>query len=1509
MKELSNSQAVERFAPEEEVTLREDVLDLNPAQVDEDLAKEITPVLIGIVKDDIFSSLDQRVKAMKLLSEIVISPSKEIVDLFLSIIKDYPQSQVLITAATDSLMILRAKVDLATRERIAIVLLGSLEESLKNPGISTSIQIIRRDISAALLDILDSGVDKFSNEFKERLVSFFIVELKRNSAFWSIADFFGPTLEKILKDMELDAQQNVFNDLIEVVKGQLQSSSVEAFGVLALRITFSSLKSKIGFKRRQELISVLYNVVCDEGAKPVIRAEALASWGELIKNQKRSRKEKAILDLLPLLNDSSLDPVIREIAAIIFDKTFLKDVYRFSLSRKLEVIDVFLSIMQELSSDSQEVAFREMVAKLLREIIDGESWGALKEVAQSLGDIAQEPIQNPKIRLRALYMAKKIMIQAYQSESNKNSLEAKKILKEMTNLIEGLRAIANSTSEPAGFRQVVIDNLGLLAKNVGFTLKKKLTKELLRIAKDSSQDGEVRSAAISASVWINPAAKGFLDDFLQLLRNDQDFDVLSRLSKELSKIAKVLKGEKNKNRRTEIVVAIGLHGLLAKEEYVRDVAAMAMEGLCSTQVKARVIEQKLIPMLITAINQGNSFATIGLGHIFADIYEDLSTTIAEDVFSSAMKTLKHNDSKMRFMAIEGLGNMFKKPVTDSTTFKSMRQKAALALIDSLEDNKKKNRDRSRMRLTEMGSILTVEVFKIFIETLASENKELNQKTAKLVIEVMSGAHLRDIEYLRDVLVPPFLKSLQGKTNHGNISSGFRLIGDTLFEKLFRALESENKELREAASRVLYVIAMKLNYEQMEEVTSTLDPFWQNIFWRSSEIGRGNFSIDEVRAVYLNSAFIAKTLPLAFSKKYANQFSLAKSVVLLLERFDIQLSTEDNYNLRQAIAIEKALFFIVETFDEANKRRALIQKGSSVYAYTHVDKDFTGEQLEDIVKPLGVTIDQENRFEGVEDKIKFLEKTVPNIPINDKNNVLWHHKHGGPEHLWLRGGKLGREVSDKMEHPWAISYQEYGEALMKRAAKVGTLSDLVIIIGACYSANFAVKLVNYLFDALEEGSIKDFPTIVVTSSRDSFSYITIFEKAFSLVVKKKVASSGNKELTLEDVRAVEEVKGVVRYEDVIIFLPVNSKRYKRLKQEIGVKEGANNTKRKRSQEKNKHRNKKRKKQRGRAQPIPLGEQPSEGIKKSDIFHLNVPVIDVVKLEDEGKVKNFPVALKRPSRRVGDVAKPKFTDDQFNALINPERELSFDKNELVKFLKSPLVGMEDADKLDKQKINVYLSDHLPETMDAAGRKEIDGTLSIILNSNYINQDNFTFFALGEVIDHEYTERIEGQPHHVAAQRQKKYFSQNETQLTLYHAWVIEQMSVEQLLEIVDEYENHKKNEWGRYEEMFYSHVKEELSSAVSARVARNQNAGASSKTIISGGIDLNSEMIEIDEERSGSFVSSGDAHRSPTLSGLPCPSGRQAVHVPVVAQEFIDIDPAAITGFRLEITRIRRKSKPY
>ncbi|MCP4652057.1 MAG: hypothetical protein GY858_01555 [Candidatus Omnitrophica bacterium] len=229
------------------------------------------------------------------------------------------------------------------------------------------------------------------------------------------------------------------------------------------------------------------------------------------------------------------------------------------------------------------------------------------------------------------------------------------------------------------------------------------------------------------------------------------------------------------------------------------------------------------------------------------------------------------------------------------------------------------------------------------------------------------------------------------------------------------------------------------------------------------------------------------------------------------------------------------------------------------------------------------------------------------------------------------------------------------------------------------------------------------------------------------------------------------------------------------------------------------------------------------------------------------KSKPGPLKRPSRRVIDVSEPKLSDGQFEELVDPRQELNFDKETLIEFLRSSPMDMEDADKFRNRQIRVYLSSQLPETMDACGRQEEDGSLSIIVNSNYINQDNFTFFALGEVIDHEWTEHIDEEEHDVAAQRQKRYFSENETQLTPYHAWVIERMSFEQLEALAEEYEDFHKDEWGKYEEMFYKIAQRKLSSFAPAITAGKKSVGAESNEVTTtpGGIDISAGMLNIDE----------------------------------------------------------------
>jgi len=371
-------------------------------------------------------------------------------------------------------------------------------------------------------------------------------------------------------------------------------------------------------------------------------------------------------------------------------------------------------------------------------------------------------------------------------------------------------------------------------------------------------------------------------------------------------------------------------------------------------------------------------------------------------------------------------------------------------------------------------------------------------------------------------------------------------GDAVRRALIPSLRELTKD-KDIHIRMIAAVALGKVGEGLDE-KHPLKRFLVNIGYHQQEIGRQTLSFDDMYSIYLNKGFLTKTAKLSS----ANQFSVARSTELTLRRFNLR--ADRSVNPKADAHINVVAPFILKT-RQATARRVVLGKGTTLLSICHENKRlFPPGNMAKIAGKCGVE-NVKPPFVGKEKK----KDALKGISDSPANTTVWFHGHGGPNHLWLAEGEVGKEDHENLSHPDAISYKELAEALKARAKKHnGKLSDLTIILDCCYPADCIVKALNELFEAAKKGEIKDLPAIITASNRGaSTPYDYVLKSrwdaepfSFLQMAITKALGSG-KTLYMSNIYKAEEF--VVEKEDVTLFLPISEKELQELRRKLGVKE--------------------------------------------------------------------------------------------------------------------------------------------------------------------------------------------------------------------------------------------------------------------------------------------------------------------------------------------------------------------
>ncbi|KJJ85334.1 hypothetical protein OMAG_000804 [Candidatus Omnitrophus magneticus] len=333
-------------------------------------------------------------------------------------------------------------------------------------------------------------------------------------------------------------------------------------------------------------------------------------------------------------------------------------------------------------------------------------------------------------------------------------------------------------------------------------------------------------------------------------------------------------------------------------------------------------------------------------------------------------------------------------------------------------------------------------------------------------------------------------------------------------------------------------------------------FWELIVNRDDEIMSGTISIKDILFIFRDAYFIEKTSGMHLS----NQYSLSVAIEHTLKRFGVLVTSKN---------IEKILPFFM---DRANQimNRDILNKDTKVLFISHSGEEMTPDIDMIFLKMFlrspyqikfvrGVNLKTSSTLEGFNKQRKNI--IFDSIKKTNGDFTIWVTAHGGTKHLWLSIGELGSQESIDLKHPDAISYVEFGDALMSRVDKesrVLDLSKVKIVLDACYSADFAINLFNYMYETSKKRniSLKELPLIISAVQRGSKGWgESFFVKALSDARiyfdgdTLKVSDFFSAEHLLTIGKRNEEYNQFVS-QDPAFFLPIADEEFEKIKNILG-----------------------------------------------------------------------------------------------------------------------------------------------------------------------------------------------------------------------------------------------------------------------------------------------------------------------------------------------------------------------
>ena len=334
-----------------------------------------------------------------------------------------------------------------------------------------------------------------------------------------------------------------------------------------------------------------------------------------------------------------------------------------------------------------------------------------------------------------------------------------------------------------------------------------------------------------------------------------------------------------------------------------------------------------------------------------------------------------------------------------------------------------------------------------------------------------------------------------------------------------------KEVREAAIKTFNEVLMRI------PDAFPLSKLYRIFRVRVNDIIAQGFSPQNIIVIYKNNEFHSQTNAMGDS----NQFSVARGIEAILVRYGRKVNGE---------SVAKALPFILDEWREQGKRIVADKNSRVVASFSEADM-FDPQKVRDLFKGLGVNTDDPRAFvsyKGVFDP-KALAKVKEGLrsSIRDPNfNLFYFNYHGLKRQVLFTAVQISGRESDDLHNSDALSYKEFAEDLLIRAENnQGKLSDLTIILDACYSADLVVNALNELVPAIKKGQIKDFPLIITSANRGTEGYQIIDNLKGSAVLR------------LSNFYSLEGNELVWYYQNMAFFLPISWGKLAQLKETLGI----------------------------------------------------------------------------------------------------------------------------------------------------------------------------------------------------------------------------------------------------------------------------------------------------------------------------------------------------------------------
>ncbi len=563
-----------------------------------------------------------------------------------------------------------------------------------------------------------------------------------------------------------------------------------------------------------------------------------------------------------------------------------------------------------------------------------------------------------------------------------------------------------------------------------------------------------------------------------------------------------------------------------------------------------------------------------------------ATSAEQDKINALLRDLEDPDPRVRKVAIIALekikypklADVLIKALTDADAdvrWETTRILASLrdpgtvdALIKALSDPEARIRWAAALCLGEIKDKKAVDPL---VKLLAEDkNTNVRAKAAESLgkigdaraIEALIKALTSDVRVeISDPieLVEALAKALseEGKKEYKEYKEFIRKIIEALvklksIEGLLRALSDRNLTIQEVAVGVL----KNINVADFVGANQIDRDFITCLVARRNDIVAQALSPYSLYLIYRDQGFLRATQGM----HKIHRFTIARGIENILSRYNQDVNSR-NINI--------VLPFVLKGWNDLGQH-LVINKRSRVIAAFHEEARFNMGRFTKFMQQFGIKVNDPAVFCAFKGSLKpgLLGQAKNGLRerIRDPNySLFWFEGHGGLRHIWFASGQPGKEESDDLHRPNALSYKELAEDLLTRAIRNrGRLSDFTIVLDSCYSADFVVNTLNELARFISSGQIRDLPKIITSTNRGTLSY-SLYDLVVSpgdnreLELRDKdlqqltVSSRNNKELELRGKDFYQFEIWQWNRQERGFFLPISSEELLRLKKALGLSE--------------------------------------------------------------------------------------------------------------------------------------------------------------------------------------------------------------------------------------------------------------------------------------------------------------------------------------------------------------------